>query len=614
MTLRWYYSVDASTVLEITGRVRLPRDPENVAIGVGAHAEEGSGWQGVLNVDDPAGDLVMLMHRRIYCVQDAEAAGNQVVGNWFIVDLDVVRMDPWSATSRTWIVTMADENSLLSRRIFVGTDNDRPAETDIARIRWMLTTTEMNTVDRDEAFIDTTGAVDMDAVDYLHQKPEQVMSDVSQQSGKNYWIKYSEAAAVGGAIVSSSVADPSVITTTSAHGLTSGMSIVIAGHTGSTPDINGTHVVTVLTSTTYSIPIDVTVGGTGGTSTTVGRYVLCYFPSNSELYVSALSLSNDATEIDSSTVFAISDDTRLSRAGGRSPVSGMDLTYDGGYKYVQDTTVGDTYVYRDVAAPAVNVKTAVKAETRAKRLLAELDEPEDEVETEIVVQAAQVNDVMHGMRIPLKATHLPNYTAASSMPGYSSGTDMRIMRRQLRQIGPTTFGNRLWMRPIPPSCPSPTPTGSFYPLGGNTATKTPNASTDGNVLYLRPGITYPRIVSPGHVGSWHFATYQAGGIGTVDEAGNCAQNELRLIVVGDGTMTIHMVDTEGAQNFLAKLYHADGVAEILDSTTAFAADTDVVIPISSHGQEFCTHWVAVRDNGPACGHGWGFAGMDWVAS
>lgn len=69
-------------------------------------------------------------------------------------------------------------------------------------------------------------------------------------------------------ILTSSVANPTVITTAAAHGLSTGDSIHIANHTGSTPDINGTHTVTVLTNTTFTIPVNVTVDGTGGTLTT----------------------------------------------------------------------------------------------------------------------------------------------------------------------------------------------------------------------------------------------------------------------------------------------------------------------------------------------------------
>lgn len=70
-------------------------------------------------------------------------------------------------------------------------------------------------------------------------------------------------------ITSSSVDNPTVITTAAPHLLLTGDGILIAGHSGSTPDINGVHIVTVLTADTFTIPIQVTVGGTGGTSTRI---------------------------------------------------------------------------------------------------------------------------------------------------------------------------------------------------------------------------------------------------------------------------------------------------------------------------------------------------------
>jgi len=66
-------------------------------------------------------------------------------------------------------------------------------------------------------------------------------------------------------ITSSSVANPTVITTTVPHGLTTGDSVLIAGHSGSTPDINGEEDVTVTSTTTFTVVQNVTVGGTGGT-------------------------------------------------------------------------------------------------------------------------------------------------------------------------------------------------------------------------------------------------------------------------------------------------------------------------------------------------------------
>lgn len=69
------------------------------------------------------------------------------------------------------------------------------------------------------------------------------------------------------AIVSSSVAAASVITTAVPHGLATGDTTAIAGHTGSTPAIDGSRVVTVLTPLTFTIPLQVTVAGAGGTVT-----------------------------------------------------------------------------------------------------------------------------------------------------------------------------------------------------------------------------------------------------------------------------------------------------------------------------------------------------------
>jgi hypothetical protein len=66
------------------------------------------------------------------------------------------------------------------------------------------------------------------------------------------------------AITSSSVAAATVITTTSPHGLTTGMGASIIGHSGSTPSINGNYIVTVTGASTFTIPVAVTVAGTGG--------------------------------------------------------------------------------------------------------------------------------------------------------------------------------------------------------------------------------------------------------------------------------------------------------------------------------------------------------------
>ena len=63
-----------------------------------------------------------------------------------------------------------------------------------------------------------------------------------------------------------SVANPTIITTTAPHSLLTGETINIAG-SNSTPSINGPQIVTVIDSTHFSIPVNVTGAGTTGTFT-----------------------------------------------------------------------------------------------------------------------------------------------------------------------------------------------------------------------------------------------------------------------------------------------------------------------------------------------------------
>lgn len=67
-------------------------------------------------------------------------------------------------------------------------------------------------------------------------------------------------------INTSSVANPTTITTATNHGLNTGNKIIIFNHVGSTPNLNGTiYTITKTGATTFTIPVNVTVGGTGGT-------------------------------------------------------------------------------------------------------------------------------------------------------------------------------------------------------------------------------------------------------------------------------------------------------------------------------------------------------------
>jgi len=69
----------------------------------------------------------------------------------------------------------------------------RPAETDLQRVTALLAVPFLTSV-HDTGFIDTTGGVDMDAVDYTGQHAADVLNDCAQASGRNFFIRYDETA------------------------------------------------------------------------------------------------------------------------------------------------------------------------------------------------------------------------------------------------------------------------------------------------------------------------------------------------------------------------------------------------------------------------------------
>lgn len=87
-------------------------------------------------------------------------------------------------------------------------------------------------------------------------------------------------------ITSSSVANPTNILTAAAHGISSGADVIISGHSGAVPNLNndpdedGRYVNTNVDSTNFTIPVNVTTGGTGGTvygipKITHGANIIC---------------------------------------------------------------------------------------------------------------------------------------------------------------------------------------------------------------------------------------------------------------------------------------------------------------------------------------------------
>jgi hypothetical protein len=177
---------DASQVIvDITDHFRL------YEMDLPSNAEEGTVAQGSLVADDPDATLDIGGLRLFTVEEDTSAGSNSHMYVGYTAARRVRRGDNYRVTTqREWEIDLTDLNTVLSRRVFDRGGANRPAETDIARVQWLLGTEEMTNYVDDDLYVATTGGVAMDAVDYRGQRPEDVLNDCAQQSGRNYFVWY----------------------------------------------------------------------------------------------------------------------------------------------------------------------------------------------------------------------------------------------------------------------------------------------------------------------------------------------------------------------------------------------------------------------------------------
>jgi hypothetical protein len=147
-----------------------------------------------LVVDDDAGSLDV-PGLRAFAINETDCSVRRLysgyVTNRHILRGDDKRQSLRISGKRQWDVDLVDYNMTLSRRVIRGSDGNRPAETDVERVQWIIASDFTPTV-TDAGLIQTSGPVDMDPVDYRGRYPTDVLADCGNASGKNYFVYFDE--------------------------------------------------------------------------------------------------------------------------------------------------------------------------------------------------------------------------------------------------------------------------------------------------------------------------------------------------------------------------------------------------------------------------------------
>lgn len=340
-----------------------------------------------------------------------------------------------------------------------------------------------------------------------------------------------------------------------------------------------------------------------------GEFTLWYGHDEREDYSSTLRISNDLADIDFATTFPPDLEAEELEIRNDRIFSGILVPYDGGKAYGERTATATAYARRDGVMPSLNVKSAPKAKARVARYLAYHDGPDRVIIDTIRVPLAQANDVRPGMRLEVKYTHL----GGDACGNLDEWTWVRVLDRTVSdEESEQHYALDLTMEvpsDVSVAACEVTPSGMFDPLGGSGSDANPSP---GNVFYLRPGLFYPEVPTPGHQGTFHFPEWGSG----VDYAGTCTQSSIRVVVGGEGTLTVHTAIYSGTpRNLVARLIHATGDGGyVYDETQTGVTGDDFTFDVSTHAGVNCYHWVDLTDAGPECGGKFGFAGAEWESA
>lgn len=179
----------------LTSAVDLKPDAKGIA-GLTSIADYGElGTGGVVIHDLPANRDVKGWHR--FHAVDTDATPERL---WtgYIYGQRITRLDP-SDGSRTWDCDLNDLQAALTFRVFKDTDSSaqRPAETDLARLTWLLGTAQVAGLFEATALTNTTdNPVTLPAADFRHRFPGDVLRDMAGRSGKQMFLDYDEGADV----------------------------------------------------------------------------------------------------------------------------------------------------------------------------------------------------------------------------------------------------------------------------------------------------------------------------------------------------------------------------------------------------------------------------------
>lgn len=188
MSLRYWYRDNDGAISEFTSRVNIKEDEGGRFFTGEQVAEQGDTGGCEIVVDDPTGDFFVNGHRLVYVTSTEIITTTKTIWMGYTARRVTKRMAPWSGAARQIAITCVDLNTHLDRRVGVGDNWKRPAETDVERVQFMLGEPEATLIEDITTYVSTDDPVDLDAADLRGQSLKAILDSCARQARKNFYI------------------------------------------------------------------------------------------------------------------------------------------------------------------------------------------------------------------------------------------------------------------------------------------------------------------------------------------------------------------------------------------------------------------------------------------
>ena len=177
-----------SATTDITGSVRLPGG-DAIAWQLEEQAEKGAASLSGLNVEDPGASISLIGLKEVHA-EDTACTEPTIFAGFWETRKGSRGQALRTGTDRAWDAGVTDLNVLLGDYIILS--GNRPAETDIVRIDWLLGSGYCPI--GDAGFIDRASPTSLPAADYTGRTASDVMAECSNLSNKNYFVRWEQQA------------------------------------------------------------------------------------------------------------------------------------------------------------------------------------------------------------------------------------------------------------------------------------------------------------------------------------------------------------------------------------------------------------------------------------